>query len=500
MLVTAGGFYVYLKILDSNIKTGDLHSGGVGPNTVAEHAGPNGQLPINVLVIGSDSRNNAEDVSLGGSQSSVGGAPHADVEMLVHISADRTNASITSIPRDTFVHGFACGGKTLPFDRITDTLAHGPGCVLDTWESVTGVHIDNWVMLDFSGVVKMADAIGGVQVRACKNVYDYYVYRDAQGVRHEEGSHLELPGGPHTIYGIQALEWLRTRHAFGDGTDPGRTAAQHQYLNSMIRKFKSAGTLLNPAKLNSLAVAATTSVKTSPGLGSIEAMSGLALEFNKVPSNRVTTTTIPFSHMTEPGYTNPNNWVPIFNDQTKQLFQMIANDIPLDKNGAAPSASASPSPTATPVAVDKAGIALTVENASATVGRGKAMAEHLVSLGFSQAQRSTKPVTGTTELTYPTADKAQAEAVAAALGLTPGTLKASASATGLTLKIGTEWPNGDDYRSTLPKQGTLPTGTDAQNAQDDSGSCMPVAPGHTWTSSTPPVVPQPAGYRQYTTP
>lgn len=98
LLVSVGGGYLYIQELNANIKKGNLNNGGtaLAPDSKANAAG---QKPLNILMLGSDGRNNAADCQLGGSCD--GSAPHADVEMLVHLSADRSNASIMSIPRDT---------------------------------------------------------------------------------------------------------------------------------------------------------------------------------------------------------------------------------------------------------------------------------------------------------------------------------------------------------------------------------------------------------------
>jgi hypothetical protein len=133
-------------------------------------------------------------------------------------------------------------------------------------------------------------------------------------------------------------------------------------------------------------------------------------------------------------------------------------------------------------------------------GRGKQMTDHLVAAGFTEAVRDTSTVSGATQLSYPSADKAQAEAVAAGLDLTPGVLKADPSVTHLVLRVGSEWPSGYDYRTTLPQQGSVPTSAVTQNAQNDSGQCMDVYKPYQWYGSTPPNVPQPPGYRPFTTP
>ncbi|WP_370092832.1 LCP family protein [Streptacidiphilus sp. MAP12-20] len=505
MLTTAGIGYLYIKSLDANFKTGALGNGKV--DVAAPKPDRFGHVPLNILVIGSDGRASSSDCSLGGSCD--GSPPHADVEMLLHVSADRTNASVMSIPRDTRVDIPACTdakGVTHPsrhFQIITDSLNYNvPGCVVDTWESLTHIHIDHWVMVDFSGVVKMADAIGGVQVCTRQNVVDYQVQTDANGVVHTPGSHLVLPAGTHSVSGVQALEWLRTRHAFEDGSDLGRAKAQHLYLNSMIRQMKSLNTLANPFKINSLAQAATKSIAADKDLGSIEALSSLALDLNKVPSDRITTVTVPNHYSTDPN--TPNNEPVLLSDSASSLFAAIANDVPLDKQASsAPAPSATPAPAAP---VDKSTVQLDVQNGSGTNGRGGAMTALLVGKGFTHALRDTRTVSySLTTLVYPSSQQAEAQAVASTLGLPGSALKSSSSATKLTLQIGTDWKTGDTFASAAPKGGGVPTDAKAQNAADTS-QCMDVnpapyssfSPSHThyiysWVGSTPPNVPQATG-------
>src|SRR5262245_38154069 len=91
LLAAAGGAVLYGQ-LTGNIKGGPLIGGG------SEKPDAFGRTPINVLMMGSDGRNNAADCRIGGD---CGPGANADVEMLVHVSADRSNATVMSIPRDT---------------------------------------------------------------------------------------------------------------------------------------------------------------------------------------------------------------------------------------------------------------------------------------------------------------------------------------------------------------------------------------------------------------
>ncbi|MFF7635470.1 LCP family protein [Kitasatospora sp. NPDC008050] len=534
VVASVGGGYLYVQELNSNIRKGALNNGG---SALAPESKPNaaGQTPLNILMIGSDGRTSADDCKLGGSCD--GSAPHADTEMLVHLSADRSNASIMSIPRDTQADIPTCTNPTTKavtkakHDIITDSLNVGDaGCVVDTWEKLTKIHIDHYMMVDFSGVVNMADAIGGVDVCTKENVMDYQPSTDKQGVFHQIGSHLELPAGTHSIKGEQALEWLRTRHAFGDGTDLGRAQAQHLYINSMIRELKSAKTLANPLKLNDLAQAATKALTVDNGLGSVNALASLALDLNKVPTNRITTVTMPTVYQDNPA--NPDAAFVVTTPDSFKLFQMIAADVPLDRNAPPPTAAPadpatsnapaaatstpapSPSPSAAPV--EKSAVRITVQNASGATGRSTAITDALTSQGYTHATLDPKTAPKSpTKLLYPAAEQAQAKAVAAGLGLPDSVLSESAASAHLTLLVGTDWTTGTSWPSGAAGGGgaspapsaaptAMPTAAVAQNAQDDANQCMEVNPSpyhsfkdgqqhyiYSWTGSTPPNVPQP---------
>ncbi|MBO1754525.1 LCP family protein [Allobranchiibius sp. CTAmp26] len=344
VIVAAGALIVHH--LNGNIRTVAIPKGIVG----TESTDAKGRAPINILVMGSDTRGSSADCAIGGdckaSTSTATGkgatslSANADVEMLVHISADRTNASITSIPRDTVVDIPQCtdpatGRAVAPHrERVNSTLQYGPTCTLQTVHNLTGVPIDHFAVIDFAGVVTMSDAVGGVNACVNENVYDTY-------------SHLKLKKGSHTLKGKSALEFLRTRHGFGDGGDIGRTVAQHLFLSAMLRQFESASTLANPVRLYDLADAATKAVTVDDGLGDIGKLTGMAKELNKIPGKRITFTTMP----TVPNPQNPNEVVPASN--AAALFAKIKADTsltasPKKKSSGASSSSPGSSSSTTP--------------------------------------------------------------------------------------------------------------------------------------------------------
>jgi len=473
LLVVLGcvGGWGYVSYLDGNIRHGALSLGDQG----AAQPDASGGTALNILLIGSDTRDTAADLSLGGSRSSVGGPAHADVEMLLHVSADRSNASLISIPRDTMVDIPACTdpvtGKVYPespHEQITDSLSHGgPGCTVYTWHQLTGIHIDHFMMVDFGGVVSMADAIGGVPVCTTANVADPY-------------SHLRLTKGDHVIRGVQALEWLRSRHGFGDGSDLYRTQVQHMYLTSMMRQLRSAGTLTDPARILSLADAATRAVTVDDGLDSVGSLVGLADQLKSVAPDRLTTVTMPYA--ADP--TNPKAWVIPMPGDAERLFAMVRGDVPLDSHGrpAAPPAPAPTGPSTPPVpAVPRAEVRITVENGSGVPGRAAELTAELRGLGFALVRNGLNAPghQRATRLLYAPGDRASAVAVAGALHLPPDALRQLAGVRRPTLVIGSDWPMGLLYPLVMtPSAGAVPTTAPVQNGNQTA--CAKVNPVYTW--------------------
>ena len=220
--VVGVGAYV-VSHLDGNIKHTALLPSGVTQQ--AEIPDKFGNTAMNVLLIGTDARVSAADCKLGGDCDS-GGDGNSDVLMVIHLAADRTNSTIMSIPRDTETDIPGCGTNSSYYGMINSTLAYGASCTVAAVHQLTGLTIDHYVEVDFSGVVTMSDALGGVPVCVSNKMYD-------------ADSGLRLNAGTTTIEGQQALEFVRTRHGFYDGSDLGREKAQHIFLSNMIRTLRS---------------------------------------------------------------------------------------------------------------------------------------------------------------------------------------------------------------------------------------------------------------------
>ncbi|MEU1011233.1 LCP family protein [Streptomyces sp. NPDC005890] len=470
VVVTAGAGWWFYQHLNGNI-----HSVSLDGKGGTEKADAFGRTPINILVMGSDGRTSATDCKLGGgcAKTGVQTGSNADVQMVLHISADRSDATVMSIPRDTMTRVPACkdsetGRSTTGYyGQINSALQYGPACQVATVHRLTGIPIDHFVKLDFSGVVKMSDAVGGVSVCVSDDVYDTY-------------SHLKLSKGTHTLKGVAALEFVRSRHGFGDGSDLGRTISQHIFLSAMIRKFKSAGTLTDPTAVYHLADAATKALTVDDGLGTVTKLSALADDVNKVPTKRITFTTM----QTAPDPADSDRVV--VGAGARSLFSTIAADQSLTTGSGKKSAAASATAkaTATASAVPAAQITVTVENGTTVAGRASAVAAALTDKGFSPGTTTANapsPATSTT-LTYGAGHKPEAQAVAKTLGLPSSHLK-QGTGTGLTLVIGSDWPSGNRY----PGGGSPPAPADTKAAvggahastADQAKTCAKVSPYRT---------------------
>ncbi|MFE6285994.1 LCP family protein [Streptomyces sp. NPDC057877] len=474
VLGTAGAGYLYYQQLNGNIKKDDLN---LGDSDVAKPT-PNaaGQTPLNILLIGSDARDTEENQKLGGARDRFGAAPLADVQMLLHLSADRSNMSVVSMPRDTLVQIPKCtdpdDGEAYPASngrtRTNESLRNGgPGCTVATWQELTGIHIDHFIMVDFAGVVSMADAVGGVPVCVDANVHS----RDGQG----HGSGLKLEEGTHPIKGEQALQWLRTRYGFEDGSDLARAKAQQMYMTSMVRELRENATLSSPNKLRRLAEQATRALTVDPGLDTVKKLYDLSNELRKVDPKRITMTTMPNRYVgsqVEP------------TEDAEQLFRLVREDISLDgKDGKRKTEDKVSDDPAAPAAE----IAVQVQNGTsdpvlgAASGRATTVAGQLAEEGFTGAvaDQSAVLTEKTTVVRYPSADlEGDAQAVAKSLGIPLGSVKRSTAVSGVTLVVGADWREATDYEAPK-KDDTTPESAKALNGADDE-ACMHVDPDYTW--------------------
>ena len=305
----------------------------------------------NYLLVGSDTREGLtkqqmRELRVGSTATAAGG--RSDTMLIIHLSKSRDRAYIISLPRDSLVvipeHVSSSDKKTIVPDRqgkLNSAFSYGGAPLLiKTVERATSIKIDHYVEVSFAGFAGIVDALGGIEVCTKVDIDD-------------PKSHLVLSAGVHTLDGIEALKYVRTRDFDGRG-DIGRMQRQQQFMSAVLNKATSSGTLLNPFKVKNFINASLASVKLDSGLAPDDLLT-LAKQMKNLSSGNVRTLTVPLS--------NPNGRVDgvgsvVIWDEVlgADLWTRVRDDLPLvDEVTPTPSASASASATAkpTPVIVDK---------------------------------------------------------------------------------------------------------------------------------------------------
>nr|WP_308798811.1 LCP family protein [Streptomyces sp. UH6] len=298
VLGAAGGGWAYWH-LDGNIRSVDIDAAlgddrphvpvgmpvGTGEPSPEDGARGGGGGALDILVLGSDSRDGEENHRLGGGDAS--GGARSDTAMVVHLDEGRTSATVVSIPRDTLVTRPACplpeGGSTAVAHGVMFNSAYavgGPVCAVKTVEAMSGVPVDHYLEIDFAGFADLVDALGGVTVELEQPIDD-------------DRSHLHIEAGVHRLDGEQALALARTRHGVGDGSDLGRIGLQQKLVKALLEEVTRADLLTDPVRLYRVADAATSGLTADTGLDSLEELAGFGRSLRGLPPEAVRTVTLP---------------------------------------------------------------------------------------------------------------------------------------------------------------------------------------------------------------
>lgn len=241
-----------------------------------------------------------------------------DVNMLLHISDEPRRVTVVSFPRDLMVELPSCtgedgsetGGYTAPLNAAF--AEGGLSCVVNTISSLTGLNIPFAAKVNFGGVMKITDAIGGVEVCI------------GNGGIKDEYTGIDWPAGMRTVQGMDALQFLRTRHGLENGSDLARIANQQQYMSKLARKLVSDETLGDPATLYKLATTAVENVTPSQSLTNPLTLVQIALAVKSVPFEDIT-------FVQYPVFDDPDETTRVLPDQAsaEQLWAAFAANQPV---------------------------------------------------------------------------------------------------------------------------------------------------------------------------
>ena len=234
---------------------------------------PGGKTPINILLVGTDSRGaTAQDAEAGTPSNQ-----RSDTMMLVHVPADRKNVYVVSIMRDLWVpipgHGSAKINAALAFGGVP--------LMVETVESILSQRIDHVVFMDFEGFKGLTDAVGGVTV----NVKIPFTA--------SQTSNYHFDAGPQTMNGDQALAYVRERYAFPDG-DYQRVRDQQNFIKALVGKLASAQTLANPVTVANAVNEISPYLTVDSSFNSTAAAS-LGFELRNVKASDIVAFTLPTS-------------------------------------------------------------------------------------------------------------------------------------------------------------------------------------------------------------
>lgn len=282
--------------LDRNIASTDIETLlGTDRPSAPEPADPDDPAAgraLNILLVGVDDRE-GENARFGDAgQTGV----RSDTVILAHVAADRSRVELVSIPRDSWVAVPACalpdGTESVPTEgkfngafaigAETGDVGYGVACSIRTLESVTGVRVDGFMAVDFTGFIETIDAIGGVPICVPEPIDD-------------PEADVVLDAGFQTLDGAQALGFARARKSLGDGSDIQRIGRQQELLAATFRAVLDRDLLTSTPRLYRFLDAATGSLTTSEDLGSISDLTGLAISLRGVRADDVSFVTVPWT-------------------------------------------------------------------------------------------------------------------------------------------------------------------------------------------------------------
>ncbi|MDR7299849.1 LCP family protein [Haloactinomyces albus] len=269
-----------------------------------------GRIPdtpgTNWLLVGSDSRQGLDESRREELSAGDAGGRRTDTMMLVHIPAGQGQPSLISLPRDSSVP-IAGHGR----GKLNAAFAYGgPKLLVQTVETITGVHLDHYAEIGLGGFAELVNAVGGVEMCLDEPLRD-------------PKAGIDLAAGCQHLDGAQALGFVRSR-AFAEG-DLQRVENQRKLLGALIGKVTSPATLFNPLRMFPL-ISGIGDTFLIDNNDHIWHLAWLAWTMNDISSGQGITTTVPIAGF---GRLNGQSVVKWDSPQASAMFEAIANDRPI---------------------------------------------------------------------------------------------------------------------------------------------------------------------------
>jgi LCP family protein required for cell wall assembly len=295
---------------------------------------PNAQYgDENFLIVGVDSRY-GQNADMGAGNTEDAGGTRSDTIMLVNIPANRERVVAVSFPRDLNIEPMKCdawnpetreygplydeqNGTWGPKEVYTETKLNsayafgGPKCLVKVIQKLSGLSINRFMAVDFSGFSKMVDALGGVEVCSTTPLEDY-----------ELGTVLPN-AGRQMIDGHTALQYVRARQVTTETNgDYGRIKRQQMFLSSLLRSMISKEVFFSINKLNDV-VNQFIDDSFVDNINTKDLVQ-LGQSVQNIAAGRITFITVPTT-----GYMDEWGNEHLREDDTRAIFDAIINDDPL---------------------------------------------------------------------------------------------------------------------------------------------------------------------------
>lgn len=279
VLGTGTGYAYWLNSQLGNVERVDT-------DVIKNRPDPDEGRALNILLLGSDKGEpkpgQPDDTTIADDATAASwpsGKYRSDTLMVVHISADRRNVHLVSIPRDTYTTIYDAEGDPQADEKVNAAFsAFGPNGAIATVEQLTDLRMRHLAIIDWEGFKDISSAVGGVPVTIPNSFYD-------------PQQKIQWEAGEQTLEGDKALDYVRTRYGLAGG-DFDRIARQQNFMRSLMKKMLDRGTMTNPVKLTQTLGAVTKNLTVDQAWDPQD-MRALALSLRGTAAEDVTFLTAP---------------------------------------------------------------------------------------------------------------------------------------------------------------------------------------------------------------
>ena len=153
--------------------------------------------------------------------------PRSDVNILAAVNTETKKILLISTPRDSYLEFSVTEGTK---DKLTHAGVYGTDVSINALEQLYKVKVDYYLQMNFSGFVRIVDALGGI------DVYSDYTFTTNENETFQQGYNW--------LTGERALAFARERYSFAEG-DFQRAKNQMEIVRAVIQRAASPAMLLN---------------------------------------------------------------------------------------------------------------------------------------------------------------------------------------------------------------------------------------------------------------